>query len=519
MYRTRLAVIGAASLMLVVPRSEAGKFSTWTGAKVQVSISVPDPPQAYLGKRTVRVEVQPFTAEIGSDHLRMLIEQALAPELGIDNVKPEAIIRVSLVTYSRPELKNYTLNEKIWTKTGEKTVYNKKGEASQQDVYGERVVPVQYWEGAAGLSLHVEAGATDGATLDVFDPRSNYGQKLKLSIAGEATPEAQQGIPSQTQILASLVQDSVSAIKARYTLTDRNEVVTLAIDDELKVGNSLAQAGKWSDALRAWDTAQMKKNPADRIYNLAAAYEVLAYDTYRQSREAAAASASFTKAMDMYAQAQQTDPGEKYIRQASARIARAKESMDRAIKQYQAQQFEVQKHQQELAQLQEEEAVIKAAATPSMTAGVKVLGSSDSESDSRFRLYVRTRLAMDPTEPEHNGIAELVAGGQQRYEVDPETGRRIVLQEIGKKRLHTQGTQVYREDLTAYAKDGVITKDERSLLRDIADRYGLGQEDTQVLESSLHFRELGTLNVEKPSAHAPSKTPATKRKPTTTKPK
>jgi tetratricopeptide (TPR) repeat protein len=297
-------------------------------------------------------------------------------------------------------------------------------------------------------------------------------------------------------------------IRRRYITTDRPDVVLLAIDDELKAGNAMARAGKWDDALNQWESVKMKKNASDRVFNIAVAYEMLAYGKYRNGGDMQAAFPLFTKAMDLYAQALQADPTEKYIQQAQARITRAKTSMEAAMKQYQAQSFEAGKVAQEIAARQKQETEINSL----MEQGSKGdLPTPDSATDGKFRIYAREHLRNETGDPAREKIQAMLVAGKDLYGIEEDQGKRIVYQEIGRKRTHDKGVGLYRENLAEFAKDKRLDADQRAILSDISRQYGLSQQETSTLE-----QEAGVSSpAPKPNSLAPTtkpSTPTTKRK-------
>lgn len=483
-----LFLLVALTMLLEIP-GFAGKFSGWKGP-FKVAVQIPEPPVAYIGKKTAKIEVTNAIGEISPDQMRSLIEQALAPDIIATDPNPEALFKVHIVSFEQPTAKQYTLSERMQVKVGERPVYNKDGTPKKflgtpvtEPVYEERLVPVQYWEGNGSLSMSVDVLSSSGARLDAFTPHIIFNQKLRLSVGSESTPEAAH-VPDQREMIHSLANQLAAQVRRRYATTERPETVLLAIDDELKAGNEMARAGKWDDALNQWAGVTMKKNASDRIFNMAVANEMLAYAKYRSTQDMQASFPLFTKAMDMYAQALQADPSEKYIQQAQARITRAKSNMEAALKQYQAQSFEAEKIAQEIAARQKDEdeiaALIKQGENRQGEKGD--LPETDSPGEQKFRTYARTHMNNLTGDPSSEQISAMLAAGKDLYSIDSEPGKKIVYQEIGRKHRHDKGISLYRQNLAQFSKNKRLKPEERGILNDISKEYGLGQTETGELE-------------------------------------
>jgi len=499
-----LFLLVSLTMLLGIP-GFAGKFSGWKGP-FKVAVQIPEPPVAYIGKKTAKIEVTNTIGEISSDQMRSLIEQALAPDIVATDPNPEALFKVHVVSFEQPTAKQYTLSERMQVKVGDRPVYNKDGTPKKflgspvtEPVYEERLVPVQYWEGNGSLSMSVDVLSASGARLDAFTPHLIFNQKLRLSVGSESTPEAAH-VPNQREMIHSLANQLAAQVRRRYATTERPETVLLAIDDELKAGNEMARAGKWDDALNQWSGITMKKNASDRIFNIAVANEMLAYAKYRSTQDMQASFPLFTKALDMYAQALQADPSEKYIQQAQARITRAKSNMEAALKQYQAQSFEAEKIAQEIAAKQKEENEIATLISQGENRqGEKGdLPETDSPEEQKFRTYARTHMNLTG-DPSAEQINAMLTAGKDLYSVDNEPGKKIVYQEIGRKRRHDKGMSLYRENLAQFSKNKRLKPEERGILSDISKKYGLTQTETGELEE-----ESGIVNPPaKPATSAP----------------
>jgi tetratricopeptide (TPR) repeat protein len=466
----------------------AGKFRSAWGGFCKVDVKVPEPPVAYIGKKSAKILVTSTVADVPGEQLRVQIEQALAPDIIATDPSPEAIFKVAVIGYNQPKTKQYTLSERFRVKVGDRPVYNKDGTQKvflgvpvTEPIYEDRVLPVAFWEGDASLNVEVGVESSSGAHLDAFNPQANFNEKIKTSVGNESTPEAGQ-IPDNRQILNRLTGQIVGQIRKRYARTERLETVMLAIDDELKAGNAMAQAGKWDEALKQWESVKMKKNESDRLYNMAAANEMLAYTAYRNTQNMEASFPLFSKALAMYEEALKTDPTEKYIQQAQARIMRAKTNMDTAMKHYEAQRFEAEKLEHEIEAKRQKEQEIASSIERGAKGGVI---TPDSPDEAKFRTYARARLGSVSGDPSDDQINAMLNAGKELYNIENDPGKQVIYEEIGRKRRHDQGLRLYRESLADFAKEKQITADARSSLKDIREKYALSESETAQIEQEF----------------------------------
>src|SRR5207245_1250838 len=161
----------------------------------------------YIGKKSANIFVTSAVADISAEQLRVQIAQALAPDIIATDPSPEAVFRVSVISYNQPKTRQYTLSERFRVKVADRPVYNKDGTQKvflgvpvTEPVYEDRILPVAYWEGDASFSVEVDVLSNTNAHLDAFNPQANFNEKIKTSIGNESTPEAGQ-IPDNRQIL------------------------------------------------------------------------------------------------------------------------------------------------------------------------------------------------------------------------------------------------------------------------------------------------------------------------------
>jgi len=83
--------------------------------------------------------------------------------------------------------------------------------------------------------------------------------------------------------MAAMIGGVAQQFKLQYCKTEKDESFLLAVDDELRPGDALAQAEKWDEALKACQDVKMRKNEADRLFSIGAAYDPLLHAEYRRS--------------------------------------------------------------------------------------------------------------------------------------------------------------------------------------------------------------------------------------------
>jgi tetratricopeptide (TPR) repeat protein len=498
----RIAVLLPLLTLTAVP-SKAGKFKWGLNHSIPVTLKVPVPPAAYLGKKLARVnppQVPPNFSQ--GDRLFQSIQQNLSPDFDTTSASPEVILSVTVASYDQPSTQISEANETRLVKVGEQQLYNKDGTPKKdwlgnpmkQDIFENRVVPVVYWHGSASLSLRVEVKSPDGVLLDSFNPVSNFDRRITVSVNNVAEPGGANQ-PDASSILSELVNSVAGQFKTRYCQTERPETFLLAADDELRSGDTIAQAGNWAEALKDWQGVRMKKNQSDQEYNIAAAYEALAYAQYKQG-DMDKTIDSFKQAMNLYTKAMEEDPSEKYIRQAHDRLQAAQNAIESARKQYAVQQAEAEKLDWELKQREEaNQARMKQQEEVNQEIQNQLQGNAsakpDTPDEASFREMVRLQLK-DAPGGDANGLQhKLVMDGQQIYKLDPQDAMIIVTVETKRQAEHETSMNAYREAFAEYASHHRITAEERASLEDMRKRMNLSAEDVHSIESQFHFEEDG----------------------------
>ena len=226
---------------------------------MEATLNIPRPPDVYVGKKTVSIQVVDAAAEFHrSDKLRLVVERILSADFTIVEADPEATFKIIVTSFNPPTTQRNDLVETRRIKVGEKTVYGKDGRPKtflgqelKEPVYKNRRVSVQYWEGSAFLSLRVDVVDSAGTAIDVFTPSASYNKRMEISVDGES-PRGGVRIPSSDSILNYLLAQSGGGFRQRYCKSHNPVKFKLAVDEELRPGNVLAMAGNWEAALRNW---------------------------------------------------------------------------------------------------------------------------------------------------------------------------------------------------------------------------------------------------------------------------
>lgn len=503
MNRPRFSTVLATAVYLAifVPASGAGQFRF--GIKMtqhKAVMNVSRPPDALISARSLGVQAKPGTGFPAVEGLRANIEKALAGDFTI-SPGPDAVLSFQVTNYVPIQTATTVQTETRNVVVGKerKKVFGKEVDV---DKYEMRQVPVMYWIASGSLTLQVYVHDKGGVVLDSFSPQSKFSDKRELSAGGvvKATP---QSMPGNEALLDSMLTGVASDVRKRYTKTIDQLTAFLAVDEELRSGNSLAMNGDWQKALDAYNGAKLKKNAPDRLYNMAVCHEALAFAAYEASKNTDDAEPHFAEALKLYDEAMNADPEEKYFREAQKRLSVAKTNFARAKEQYAAQQREAEiaaaKEQQRLAA---EEARKKKEAEEQAELSSK---RADNQDEADFRLVARGRLKTQNGTPAPGFLDQLREFGKTTYKLDDLQARRVVHQETERLTRLKGNVEVYRQTLSELTGDKTIDAGERATLTRLAARLDLGPADTTDIEKQFDFKDLSA----PPPPPAP-KTPAVK---------
>jgi tetratricopeptide (TPR) repeat protein len=505
-------LIGIVFFALLGSVACAGDFScSWAGSKDKINLNIPRPPDALIRAKNIRIQWEsPGNLQQRAAQLQQLIQEALRKEYGFSDRDYDATMKLSVLGYEPVRERRYTQTETVRMKVGERTVYDKNGKPRQEDVFADRQVPVQYWEAQGFVSVSVVVDE-QGNSIDSFTPSARRSLKERVAVNGESTLGGTRILPSAELLETQMLSEIAHEVRRRYTATFDTQEVILACDDELKPGNKLAKVGQFAPALAAWEAAKMKKNPGDRLFNMAAAKEALAYAEYSQSQNLEDMLPLFKEAMDLYEQALKMDPEEKYMRQQVSRINLAKKNIDRV-----RQQYEVQQEIARQAAAKAEEALKQKMAedlrNQQREAACKDT-APDSAEEARFRPIARIRLSALQDDITGQQVQDEVAFGQRTFGLDEFKSYRVVCQEVARKKSLAQKLKDYEDVFAAFVTDGRLTAAERSQAKDLQKALGLEDSEVKPVESKYQFKE--GVQVAMPRAPtAPSKPTADAKKST-----
>lgn len=504
-------------LSLLLPTLAAGgKFRHgFPVPKLQhVTLQIARPPDALIEARTLQIREKTGVSFPAGAAVKLNLEQALSADFTIVPAKPDATVTFTITAYIPVTASRQVQNEKRQVVVGKETVKGLFGKPVQVDKYEERVVPVEYWVAQGSATLQADVYDGSGTLLDTFSDTATIDRRTEISVQGVASKAKGDSTPLTVEAATNeLVKQLASVVKRRYTTTTDPTDALLAVDDELRDYNPLAEAGAWEKALAAYSSANMKKFPGDRMYNMAVCHEALAYAKYLRTRSADDAKPDFEQAMKLYAEARALDPGEEYFGKAEARLqkamasfARVKEQAElRAVRMAQLQaeaeaRAEEEKKKAALDQERQEAAKLEQAALESKR--------SDTADESDFRAVVRLRLRSLPGTPATPLLAELQQSGEKRYRLEPPAARRVVYQEEKALTDYRERVNEYRAMFGAAASDKKVTPEERGTLDRVAARLELERQELQAIE-----QEFGV--VAPPAAIPPAKQPLESRKAST----
>ncbi len=274
------------------------------GTAVKISVSSHGGPE-YLA--------QDFESMLGAELQRD------DPRLRIENSDADSLIECQITEFDHPAP---TVTVRPGIQTG-------------------RTVPpdVAYTRVTGTMRVSFKVRKDSGATLGQDDIVAQYDQEFDTSgnavsggllggmknsfkrVTGGAKSE-NMNPPTDAELRNDLMNDAVQQI-ARQLVTTRETIeVLLAKGKGMDDGVKDAEAGLWSRALEAWETAPALPRPVDdayRLYDIGVAYEAMGYaadDVQIAMRFLDQASINYGKAID-------SDPAEKYFLEPQKRIETA----------------------------------------------------------------------------------------------------------------------------------------------------------------------------------------------------
>ena len=432
-------------------------------------------PNASYGNQQPQRQVLSEMAAADLGAIRIAVEQILAPHYTIVQAAPEAIFRVHVAGYDPVRTQQYAIQQTV------------KDPNTGQPVQ----VPVDVWEGTGRLPLRVEL--VDPATnrvIDGFAPNAEYKQRGAIAVAGQQRVDPST-LPIADGIWKGMVREVVAPFTERYTATVEGLEFNLATDEELRPGNQFAKNHYWQQALESWEKATIakKENEGDKVFNIGAAHEALAYDALR-GNDVPKAKQLFEKAVGFYNEAARLDPKEKFITSAGDRMKKTVVYLNRAIQQSNATVAagqEQQRVQQDLEAKRQGDEAAAALAQAGQEAKLKAFSTprADTIAEASFRKLVKVRLrALNaPAGPDEQ--AKLQAMGPLVYKLQADEAERVVFQESGLWAEALPRIAQYKETFAALFADKRIAPDERDVLKQLAAALALPPEEAQAVEAQF----------------------------------
>ena len=472
--------------------AEGGEFRTKWNKSETVTLVMPRPADVVVNAKSLAIQFKEGQFSFRrSVELTQFVQQDLAKEFDLSNSKPDAVLAISVIAYEPVAMTQETRTEMRNVNIG----------TAQKPQFERRSVPVVYRLAHGSLTGSIFMSDKSGRALDSSQPVAKIDKTYELTVNGKApetqsvleslnpltgfrkpapaSKEAQAVIETPEGLETQMLQSLASEIQKRYVSTADRADVFLAVDSELRLGDKLAESGQWKEALDSWTAASMKKNPADRTYNMAVAKEALAYASYAQGESLDEFLPKFQEAMDLYSSALHADPSEKYMRQAVDRLQIAKDNIEATRRMKVDQDAATARAARQLAENARKRKLIQAALADR---------SPDSPAEASFRTNVRTALAGITGEVTDAKRDELVGFGE-RLQLRQLRSYRVVSQEIARKKNISQALADYELVLKPLAADGKISPAERIQLNDLAQREDLDAADVKTVEGKYKLQE------------------------------
>jgi hypothetical protein len=242
-------------------------------------------------------------------------------KLHAETKSPEFVISCSITHFEIPPPQSFTRNEVVLEKGHSveepRKYYKVKGalEVAYQvkDIRSGKVLDSDNL--SAKYSKDFEEGSNQAGDQSL---QSKMMDPFKRAVGKKAESS---GPPTPIELRQTLIHQLVSQIVMTLVNTDENVEVYLA-RGKLDDADKLAESGLWSRDLETLETMPALKTPKDdayRLYNIAVAYEALAY----QSEDHTAAKKFIEQAAINYGKAIDAKPDEKFFLEPQTRIETA----------------------------------------------------------------------------------------------------------------------------------------------------------------------------------------------------
>ena len=290
--------------------------------KSKVTLERKLPAVVQLPGTSVKIVVTSHSnaADLAADFKSSLTSELLKqdPRLHISEAAADSIINCQILSYDQPpptttnrpgvRQKNGAVPQVPYTRvTGQlRVAFQSRTRAGQ--TLGSDNVNEQYDE-----EFDASGNAQSGGVAGVFN---NGIKRIKGDKLEDTHP------PTPGELRANLFNKAIHQIVAELVVTDETIEVFLARGKGMDAGVKDAEAGLWTRALEAWETATPLPKPVEdayRLYDVGVAYEALGYasaDPQTAMKYLSQASINYGKAID-------SNPGEKYFREPQKRIETA----------------------------------------------------------------------------------------------------------------------------------------------------------------------------------------------------
>ena len=257
--------------------------------------------------------------------LQATVEKELTGAFSVVQSRSEGTLYLSVLEYVEPNSRFYNVLEPRNSLTG--AIQHLDGKFSWRkaaNVFATKTVQVQYWEAHGLITLKsVLKDNKIGKSIDESIIRVPYQTKREIVVDNVAKEDVNT-LPNAETIRNGLLQAAARKVRRRYAVGLEERLLKLPLDEELLVGDFLAQEDNWDGALTAWKSVTMKSHPADLQYCLALANLELGFKAFSDTKEAGAAAPMLAEADRQLTEAQRLDPKEIYFKEVGSLVLAAK---------------------------------------------------------------------------------------------------------------------------------------------------------------------------------------------------
>jgi hypothetical protein len=282
--------------------------------KIDAKLQRKRPPQVYILNPKIRIQVsaQIAKASIYTRQMASMLESELINRnnrLIPESANPETIISLDITRLDSDE-KWEERRFKRQQKTGERQEWNQKKNKYETKAVYQQVEVRENYKVVTG-AINVSYKLLDAKSGRVFDS-ANFPKSYSSSFLDG------NGAPTPNDVENGLVRAVVDLITPRLVPTTETVKVLMA-KGKLENASKLGERGLWQRMLEELEMMQPLQKPKDdayRIYNIAVAYEALAY----QSEDLATTKKFLDKAATYYGQAIDMNLDEKHFKEPQLRI-------------------------------------------------------------------------------------------------------------------------------------------------------------------------------------------------------